>query len=158
MPRFARDAEPSGELLEFLKYKLDDASYLKAESMVKILVGTSTTDTTKSPGAMDSHLAYDHNSTSPGRIVADRERAIAEVEPIVGRHAVIACDSAAAVFRTALDFMGVPTNGVHRDAFPEVFRAHVRARRDGGSYRAPSRVGGAAFATQHPDVARIKVL
>lgn len=149
---------PCDELLEFLRHLLEPAAYEKAQAMVRGLTDTSSTDETKPPGgAMDQRPVYAMDSTSAGRLVADPEMAISEVEGTLGRHTVMACNSAASVFAAALKHMGIPTAGVHRDAFPEMFRGHVRARRDGG-YRAPSRAGSASFARTNPDVARIKVL
>jgi hypothetical protein len=172
MPRYARDSDATTELMEFLKYKLDDQAYLKAELMVKAIAGTSATDddpddSSTIPGAMDQRMlmAFDFASTSAGRIVADREVAISEVEATVGRHTVLACDSAASVFKAALKQMGVPTTGIHPSALPAIFRAHRdRMRRgsgDGGSprpYVAQDARGTADFDRRFPDIGRLKAI
>jgi hypothetical protein len=169
MPRRAHDADPAARnaLMEFLHLSLTEQQYLKAEQLVKAMADISSTeqDSNRLNGAMDSRsMAYDMSATSAGRIVADREVAIREVEGTVGRDTVLACDSAASVFRAALSSMGIDARNLHRDALPEVFRGHARQRRiaaGGGGYSAPMAMdarGSADFARRFPDLARIRVL
>jgi hypothetical protein len=165
----------SDEILEFLRHQLDPAAFEKAQTMLRAMTDTSATDAdlddierlsgSPRPGAMDQRMAYDMAATSPGKIVANREVAISEVEGVVGRHTVLACDSAASVFQTALKQMGVPTQGIHVSALPSIFRAHrdrMRRTSAGGSdprpYVAQDSRSAAAFAKSFPDLARIKAL
>jgi hypothetical protein len=161
---------PNDELLEFLRHLLDPAAFEKAQTMLRAMTDTSTDESLRPPGspeplrgAQDRAMAYDMASTSPGKIVANREVAISEVEGTVGRHTVLACDSAASVFRAALAQMGVSTQGIHVSALPSIFRAHrdkMRRASAGGTPTRPAMDARAAadFDRRFPDLARIKVL
>jgi hypothetical protein len=171
MPRrSARDDDPlMMKLLAFLKTKLNSADMQELEDML----GTDSPEPFEGmprTGAMDSRMAYDYRSTNPGRIVADRERAIAEVEGTVGRDTVMACDSAASVFRTALKAVGVRAESVHETGLAQMWDMARRNRRGdqanagfaaaGGSVATESRQVASSpdFARRHPNAARIRTV
>jgi hypothetical protein len=108
------------------------------------------------PGANDQRL-YAMDSAMPGRVVADRECAIAECEPIVGRAALIACDSAASVFRTALTRLGVDHRDLPNSGLPPVFRMAKRVQ-SGVARPALSGRAYADFERNWPNAARIRVM
>ena len=78
------------------------------------------------PGAAeDAVLGMDAAPDSrTGR--AARDVAIERTAPHVGRHVVLACDSAKAVYRAALAELGVATRGMHAHALMPTFAAAVR--------------------------------
>jgi hypothetical protein len=114
---------------------------------------------TGTPQAADG-FRYAMDSATPTRAVAEMLAAIDETAPVVGRHVVLAQNSAAAVFRAALVAMGVDAATVHPSGLPLLFRTVRRRQRDGDSQPAPVLTGAAraAFAKEHPYLARIRIL
>lgn len=96
-------------------------------------------------GARKQHVAF-----------REAERA---VRPYVGEIAVekFTCDSADAVYATALKMRGVETKGVHPSAYPAMLKmlSLAGARAEKSTY-AQDAAASADFNTRHPEVARIR--
>ena len=69
---------------------------------------------------------YAMDSRHAGRIAADRDCALAECERAVPRQRLMAQDSAANVFRSALNEIGVPHLDLDDAALPAMFRVSSR--------------------------------
>lgn len=183
MPRFGRDESPAAELLSFLRDQLDDRRYAKAEELVRALTDVSSSDSDPAwPDALKNNTTandqrvYAMDSASAGRVVADRECAIAEVSAVLDRTRVLACDSAAAVFRTALTALGVDSRSLPDSALPTMFRTARRGAgvpvsqggsgygTSGGSYSAAMSAprsdpaNRAGFERRFPDAARVRTV
>ena len=143
------------ELLNFLENKLSNRDYVEAEAMVKSLPDYDKDDSSNQPRpAMDRKpYGFAMDSRRPGRIIADREAAIQECERTVPRSRLMACDSAANVFRTALSELNVDHLTLDDAALPAMYRVSIR----GGRYNpAPTAAETAAFNKRFPDAGRIK--
>jgi len=162
MPRRnARDDDPASaatELKLFLETKLQPDDYADAEKLIDAMSGAEDEETglPRPGGAQDHRFAMD--SASPGRIVADRDCAIAEVERFVGRHTVMACDSASGVFRAALGHLGVDARALPNAALPALWRITQRAATGAGGAPRPAYNArdAAAFAAKFPELARVR--
>lgn len=173
----ALDADPIEAILEMLKGKLSDEDHAAVGEKMKGLKlapkeanddppatpgGTQVPGVTKS--AMDAAIAAAVGAATKATAKAtekatiDRLNAIAEAReiatPYVGKLAV-ACDSAEAVYRAALETMGVATTGVH----PSAYRAILEAQPKPGAVPAPrARLAadsvGDDFATRFPNATR----
>jgi hypothetical protein len=103
---------------------------------------------------------YDFNARHAGRIVSDRECAIQEVARVLPTHRTMALDSAANVFREALNELGVPHLELDDEALPAVFRvaSRVGTVTEAGMISPPMALDSAAaksFSERHPEAARI---
>ena len=104
-------------------------------------------------GAEDAALAMDAAPASAAGQRALRV-AIERVAPFVGRDAVLAQDSAEAVYRRALVLLGVSPRDMHAHALPAVFDATVKQQR-GGTGRSDLRHGGLPAPSPHMAIDRI---
>jgi len=141
------------KLLSYLETKLSDRDYMEAERLIRAI-----DDDAEPMQAMDGRRSFAMDSRHAGRIVADRECALQECEAVVPRSILIACDSAEAVFRTALRHMGVPAGGLHASALATMFRT-VRRGQHGGSPAARvamDAAGAKSFYERFPEAQRIK--
>ena len=173
--RRARDEGPDAaiELKNLLEPHLSGSEYEHACELIDALAENmggdephGTRDTPRPGGAMDSYR-FAMDSAGPGRIVADLNNAIAQVEPVVGRAAILACDSAASVFRTALAQLGVDARDLPASALPTMWnvtrRGHGAQSGGAGGHSlllrpyTPASVS-ADFARNFPDAARIRSL
>jgi hypothetical protein len=104
---------------------------------------------------------YDFNTRHGGRIVSDRECAIAETSRVLSAHQTMALDSAANVFRAALSALGVDHLALDDDALPAMFRvaSRVGVVNGAGTISRPMAMDAAAhsdFAKRWPEAARVK--
>jgi len=108
----------------------------------------------------NSLRTYAFHSRHAGRIVADRECAQMEVSRVLPTHRTMALDSAANVFREALNELGVPHLELDDSALPAVFRvaSRVGVVDSSGIITPPMAMDSAAaksFSERHPEAARI---
>jgi hypothetical protein len=144
------------QLKDFLRRKLSDADF--GEVLAILAGGAGEDEKTGLPlpgGAMDrNHLYAMDGGAHAGRIVSDREMALQECSTVVPRENLIACDSAASVFKTTLRHLGVSTEGLHPSAYPAMLRTAKRGGSPAHHIHNPR--AAADFATRFPDAARIK--
>jgi len=154
-----RAKSAAADLKLFLERHLGPDQYEEADKLVDAIVAEAANapDRDDTRGTRDNTPTYAMDSANPGRIVADRDCAIREVEPIVGRAAVLACDSAASVFRVALAEMGVSSaRTVHASALPSMFR--MASHRGVNGQPLPQPIDARAMRATAHNVGRIRII
>ena len=107
-----------------LKNKIVDMSDSEEEQWVKNHK-EGTTDKKAKDSAHDSQIVSDGADLALRRLQA-RYEAAEIVKPIVGKVNVFACDSAAAIYKMALDVKGIDTTEIPRSSFGAVLRAVLK--------------------------------
>lgn len=104
---------------------------------------------------MVSKTAMDEAIARTRKEMLEEVKAIAEaqeiVRPYVGK--VVAQDSAAGVYKTALDMLGVKTDGVHASAFRALLEAQPKP---GSSMASDKKVVTVNFEKRFPELSRIR--
>jgi hypothetical protein len=167
----AKDADPIERLMAFLKDKLGDDDLNTCREMLqaddeddsanpmKPAAGKDPDEPGVAKAAMDAAIAGAIKTATEATMarlgaVRDAERF---VRPWIGELA-IAQDSADAVYRLALDSLGVKSEGVHPSAFRAILEAQPKpGDRPKKAAMAHDAAPAAGFATRHPDAARIKI-
>ena len=129
-PAVDADGDKMAELMAFLKGKLSDEDMAAASKLMGDDADTPAEDNEKPP-AMDA-AAIRRETLREAAAIRDAERI---VRPIIGE-LVVAQDSAAAVYKLALDHRKIGTKGVH----PSAYRALVEmaVAQDAAPTRAPA--------------------
>lgn len=107
--------------------------------------------------AMDAALRETEERTITRlRSIADAEKF---VRPWVGELDILAQDSASAVYKLALDSLGVNTSGMHPDAYRAVLEAQPKpGDRQAQPRQAFDKAGSADFATRYPETKRLRAV
>lgn len=166
MPRRANDFDALGELRELCRREMSDSAFAKADGLIAAMGNLATSEDADrgfgienaageragKPPAFSRPRRYGDDAamdaapdSAAGRVA--RDVAIEHVAPAVGRSAVVSGRSAEAVYRLALDEMGVNSRSMHRDALSEIFRAAMRQQHVGG--RRETLHGGLPAPTPH---------
>jgi hypothetical protein len=114
-------------------------------------------DDKPSKAAMDAAITRAVKAAESATVKRLRDIADAEkvVRPYIGEIAV-AQDSAEAVYKLALDSIGIPVDGVHPSAYRAILSTAPKPGERDRSTMARDSAGGADFETRFPNAARIR--
>lgn len=167
-PEESYDEHPHEKLLNFLKDKISEED-LKAVG--DMLVGEEVEEgeamdeeeddepgakmpEKKGEGAMDAKLkAIEQKTIARMRGIIEAEKA---VRPYVGE--VVAQDSAEAVYKIALDMMGIKTDGIHPSAFRAILEAQPKPNAAKEDRISMDSAQTASFTERFPGFGKLKIM